>query len=237
MRAQRRKESSQAPKGANHFLGSRPTREARENGSHWTIPNWRPKGVKQHPTYQLFKATMPRRRRWNGPKTWVPSPWRLGVLETPIGFPMGRDGNQPYSRGLYTNYKDSLYYFDFILEYIDWTLYSWTKILTSQLYVIIIPARCPVITTLLGTKISRTWKARTWVDVFPSFLPVGSEMDSFQSLRFMARSNEAWVVNFTSQEANHLVIQDRSIVKLSPPPRCNTLPDRLNKDTPWMVRH
>ena len=73
------------------------------------------------------------------------------MRETPIGFPMVGMGirNQPYSRGLYTNYKDSLYY-----EYIDWTLYSRTKILTSQLYVIIIPARCPVITTLLGTKIS-----------------------------------------------------------------------------------
>ena len=41
------------------------------------------------------------------------------VRETPVGFPMVGMGirNQTYSRALYTNYKDSLYY-----EYIDWTL-------------------------------------------------------------------------------------------------------------------
>ena len=73
------------------------------------------------------------------------------MLETPIGFPRVGMGirNQTYSRGSYAKYKDSVYY-----EYIDWKLFRWTKILTSQLYVIIIPARCPVITTLLGTKIS-----------------------------------------------------------------------------------
>ena len=183
--------------------------------------------------------TIPRRRRWNGPKTWVPSPWRLRVCagRLPLVFLWVGMGirNQPYSRGLYTNYKDSLYY-----EYIDWTLFSWTKILTSQLYVIIIPARCPVITTLLGTKISplkgtnfsrcfdqtslslgRRWIRFNHWDLWLEAMKLGSWTSYPKKPISGASGSDHWSYNSSHHH----------------PLGATHSRDRLNKDTPRMIRN